>query len=423
METLKSSSAKIFADKYRAGGFLFSKNFTARQEIRFLKYRKRFDMGFSQLICLQHKIIHPIFSSSSSSVSPESQAASEEMETESQEIHQLKTVNVKFQLQKECLFGEQFLIVGDDPMLGAWDPSNAIPLDWSDGHVWTVELDIPVGKLVQFKFILKGKTENIAWQPGPDRVLRTWESKNTITVYEDWENAECQKIIEEGMIANQTEESTVDSEMLIVAENLTQPKEEEITNINNASTIADTISYPAEKPLAEMHNELIVAQNITHVQEKPVAMVAENITYPKEKPLLQVNNTVPGAKSITYPKEEHTATVKNPASTEDEKNPVSSEGGPILVPGLSPLSTVLTEEAPFNEDESSIAINASVGANEAKDHTLPEFKEEEEPDSDPQQEETTKMSSDEENLHVVLHNDIQWGRRTLQKLLSAFGFF
>lgn len=38
------------------------------------------------------------------------------------------------------MFGEQFLVVGDDPMFGLWDPASAIPLNWSDGHTWTVEL-------------------------------------------------------------------------------------------------------------------------------------------------------------------------------------------------------------------------------------------------------------------------------------------
>jgi hypothetical protein len=51
-----------------------------------------------------------------------------------------KTVRVKFQLQKECSFGEQFTIVGDDPLLGLWDPGSVIPLNWSDEHLWTVEL-------------------------------------------------------------------------------------------------------------------------------------------------------------------------------------------------------------------------------------------------------------------------------------------
>nr|DAD26689.1 TPA_asm: hypothetical protein HUJ06_028157 [Nelumbo nucifera] len=74
------------------------------------------------------------------------------------------------------------------------DPSNAIPLTWSDGHVWTVDLDIPVGKALQFKFTLMETTGEIVWQPGPDRALHTWETKNMITVLEDWENAEVQKI-------------------------------------------------------------------------------------------------------------------------------------------------------------------------------------------------------------------------------------
>ncbi|CAI9782397.1 unnamed protein product [Fraxinus pennsylvanica] len=51
-----------------------------------------------------------------------------------------KTVNVRFKLRKECAFGQQFLIVGDDPVFGLWDPADAIPLNWSDGHVWSVKL-------------------------------------------------------------------------------------------------------------------------------------------------------------------------------------------------------------------------------------------------------------------------------------------
>ncbi|GAB4857338.1 hypothetical protein Ancab_015246 [Ancistrocladus abbreviatus] len=87
--------------------------------------------------------------------------------------------HVKLQLQKECRFGEQFFIVGNDPILGLWNPLGAIPMDWSDGHVWTTELDIPVGKSLQFKFILKKINGKILWQPGPDRILQMWQTKDT----------------------------------------------------------------------------------------------------------------------------------------------------------------------------------------------------------------------------------------------------
>jgi hypothetical protein len=48
------------------------------------------------------------------------------------------TVRVKFVLEKECAFGQHFLLVGDDPALGFWDPAKATALEWSEGHVWTV---------------------------------------------------------------------------------------------------------------------------------------------------------------------------------------------------------------------------------------------------------------------------------------------
>ncbi|MCI08893.1 alpha-amylase, partial [Trifolium medium] len=67
-----------------------------------------------------------------------------ELETVEPQIQQSenesKFVRVEFQLLKDCDFGEQFLIVGDDPMLGSWNPLDALPLTWSDGHIWTVEL-------------------------------------------------------------------------------------------------------------------------------------------------------------------------------------------------------------------------------------------------------------------------------------------
>jgi len=44
-------------------------------------------------------------------------------------------------LRKECVFGEHFFILGDDPVFGGlWDPDTALPLNWSDGNVWTVDL-------------------------------------------------------------------------------------------------------------------------------------------------------------------------------------------------------------------------------------------------------------------------------------------
>ncbi|KAI3830299.1 hypothetical protein L1987_04437 [Smallanthus sonchifolius] len=104
-----------------------------------------------------------------------------------------ETVGVQFQLQRECSFGHSFLITGDHPILGSWDPHNAISLTWSEGHIWTVHLDIPVGKCIKFKFIMQESNDKFVWQPGPDRIL---ETEKSITLFEDWENPDSRIIIE-----------------------------------------------------------------------------------------------------------------------------------------------------------------------------------------------------------------------------------
>ncbi|KAL8144047.1 hypothetical protein V2J09_017079, partial [Rumex salicifolius] len=101
-------------------------------------------------------------------------------------------VSLRLELRKECQFGEQFLVVGDDPILGSWEPLDAAPLNWSDGHTWTLDLELPVGKTIHYKFICKLSTGDIVWQPGFDRTIRLTERQNI-----DWENVEAEKIIKQ----------------------------------------------------------------------------------------------------------------------------------------------------------------------------------------------------------------------------------
>ncbi|CAN1846424.1 Pentatricopeptide repeat-containing protein At2g29760, chloroplastic [Linum perenne] len=135
-----------------------------------------------------------------------------EFDTNMPGIQQLgSSVRVKFQLHKDCMYGEQILLVGNHPAIGSWDPMNAIALSWSEGNMWSVEMssdisnwlttrnlgqDLPVDTTMQYKFILRGSGGEQIWQPGSDRILKPWESMNTIVVTEDWENVEEQKITE-----------------------------------------------------------------------------------------------------------------------------------------------------------------------------------------------------------------------------------
>ncbi|KAI3848461.1 hypothetical protein MKX03_031728, partial [Papaver bracteatum] len=122
----------------------------------------------------------------------------------SQETLKSKTVRVEFQLIRECLFRQEFLVVGDDPILGAWDPSKAIPLKWSQGHIWTAEIDVPIKRRIEFLFILKDhQSGEFVWQPGPHRVLKTRKRKtNRMVVLESWDFEGLQRTREEEPLAN-----------------------------------------------------------------------------------------------------------------------------------------------------------------------------------------------------------------------------
>jgi hypothetical protein len=49
-------------------------------------------------------------------------------------------VSVIISLQREAAFGFQYALVGADPALGDWDPTQAAVFEWSEGHVWSKRL-------------------------------------------------------------------------------------------------------------------------------------------------------------------------------------------------------------------------------------------------------------------------------------------
>lgn len=225
-------------------------------------------------------------------------------------------------------------------MIGLWNPLNGLQLNWSDGHVWTVELvsnrslsldhglivrifilndrcfcwfvlqDVPIGKSIKYKFLLKGDTgKDILWQPGPDRILQTWATDKTITVSEDWDNADLQRLAEE------------------------EPG-------------SFLINTPISNP-----EKAIVAENLT----QPLGSQANNIEEDKEDPLPIGDNG-------------SAMNVKDMESKKDGGKMGSYEGVPVLVPGLTPLPIALTDDAEesTNEVVKNFCADGFDGAGEAK---------------------------------------------------------
>ncbi|KZV53427.1 hypothetical protein F511_10213 [Dorcoceras hygrometricum] len=274
METLMGSCWKIFPLKFgekdrviwRPGDVSLG-----RKENVFPRNQKRdVLLGFSLSVSFRCRTVR--------SVAPENQTLVESEESEQILVaDQPKTAHVRFKLTKECAFGQHFLIVGDDPCLGLWDPSDGVPFDWSDGHVWTAELDVPCGKMIKYKFILKLDDNTISWQPGPDRILETWETEKTIVVFEDWDHPQFQDITEEEeVLANVNDDmSLINSELPTVSENISKTTRDEGTDAkkqlvgtNEHSSLDDKVEQDSNANINfSEHEERSVLE-----QESPVLL-------------------------------------------------------------------------------------------------------------------------------------------------------
>ncbi|KAL5656502.1 hypothetical protein ACJX0J_035821, partial [Zea mays] len=169
------------------------------------------------------------------------------------------TVRVRFVLRKQCAFGHQFLVAGDDAALGLWDPAKAISLVWSEGHVWTANTDLPANRSIEFKFLLRDASGHAHWQHGANRTLRiTTETPNTVVVHEDWDHGNKQKVSEE--------------EELSIGEDVMFP--DDLAGTDGASAM------PADNP--EKH------QNVETDSDRSAAVVADA---PPQQEMVAANGT------------------------------------------------------------------------------------------------------------------------------------
>ncbi|KAJ6716037.1 hypothetical protein OIU74_008721 [Salix koriyanagi] len=208
-----------------------------------------------------------------------------------------KTVHVKFQLQKECTF---------------------------EGHTWSVELDVRIDLTMQYKFILKRSTGEIVWQPGPDRIFKTWESNSSVVIAEDWENAGAQKIMQEQAI------DTPDLE----------------------PAGAGNVSLQGGEVISDFNKDLMLSGHIACAEDKSNGKyeVVDGIAYPAEGHIinadikLESEESLGSRKEVPVPADKNncsTPPCKNPVTMEDEETLLTCEQRTVLVPGLSSYTSSL----------------------------------------------------------------------------------
>ncbi|KAG9453967.1 hypothetical protein H6P81_006871 [Aristolochia fimbriata] len=367
---------------------------------------------------IRHKALG---SSSIACVSAASEVGLAIEQTEIQSTHGLSTVHVKFILQKECLFGEHFLLAGGDPIFGLWDPANAIPLQWSEEHIWIAELDISIDKSIEFKFIRKGPSGDIEWQPGPDRVLQTWETNKTIVVTEDWEKAELQVIREEEVVTEDTEKA----ELQVTREEETknqskEPTADEPRDVVLAESVVDDtkksennpISLKKEENPATTNEEAAVESPITVNEEIPVLVPGLNespITINEEIPIL-VSGLNPSPMAHSAPGE--FCSKESMDEESEEAFLATEEANSQMASKKHESSTYMVDEpkvidgtppAQFKDHDSSPIEGVSGDALDRNSHSV-------------------EISQEAPDTDSVFGNDIQWGRKILSKLIMGMGF-
>jgi len=106
-----------------------------------------------------------------------------------------QTAKVTFKLTKHLQYGTHLALVGNAPELGSWAADKAFKLTWGEGHNWSAEVQLPAGKKVEYKYIIRSKGNDVLeWQQIPGNanmicdisgnvvgmeVRDTWEGKTT----------------------------------------------------------------------------------------------------------------------------------------------------------------------------------------------------------------------------------------------------
>lgn len=216
---------------------------------------------------------------------------------------------------------------------------------------------MPCDKSIRYKFILKGVAGVILWQPGPDRVFQAWETSKTISVSEDWENAELQSITEEDTLFDTVKDSFEESPApMIITQNSPQPGgdiwDEDMDKQPNSSN--DDYTNPTEKPTS------IIADNIT---EQSGELRADCHGFSGEEIGTDANNFENNLLSING---------DNLTFSNIEENLDSGIGIPVLVPGLTPTAEGEEEESMEELDKEINSNASSLGSDKDEGFSVPE---------------------------------------------------
>ncbi|CAK0784239.1 hypothetical protein CVIRNUC_007443 [Coccomyxa viridis] len=83
-----------------------------------------------------------------------------------QQIHH--EARISLCVNYHCEWGQQVVLVGSSQRLGNWQADDGLEMQWNEGDVWTIDLDLPLenGIDMEYKYVIRGPDGHITWKPG-----------------------------------------------------------------------------------------------------------------------------------------------------------------------------------------------------------------------------------------------------------------
>ena len=110
-------------------------------------------------------------------------------------------VRIEFQVHKCCEFGRRVAVIGNLAGLGAWTSSQALALEWNDGHIWSGSITVPLEEILkkndsshalEYKYIVQSSIHpadesQVEWMPGDNLHIPAMEYGTTaLSVQDTW---------------------------------------------------------------------------------------------------------------------------------------------------------------------------------------------------------------------------------------------
>lgn len=248
-------------------------------------------------------------------------------------------------------YGEHIRLVGSASQLGGWEVDQAPEMQWSEGNVWNVTVDLPVGQDIHFKYVHFIPEQAPVWEYTSDRTLTVGGGDN-ITVASEWNvetSATAVTGIEPVVEPEQTKEDLEPSTFL------SAPSFKSISDAVE-KTFADATKSSSAAVVEEEASETTTAAAIKKgtTTKKQVKKVADN-----NKDDDDDNSNSNGTEALAVTEEE-TAIEAEKKSTEDMLKGAAKSIGTVAALGVG--AAVLSA---FAVDITDVAIMSAVVAGSA----------------------------------------------------------